>query len=199
VAEFMRRIGSEAPDAPAKREAAIAGVRLDLLLEELRETTAAQSAGDAVEAADGFADMKYVVVGAAVAYGLPMRDLFLAPREPKAVGPLDALALARKASMHLGDVASALESGDLGALGWALKGLDAAVSTEAAACGFPLRELFAEVHASNMTKEAGYRIGAAKYGPGGGKGPGYRPPDIAGVLLSRGWPPGLVRGAGARA
>jgi hypothetical protein len=50
-----------------------------------------------------------------------------------------------------------------------------------------LRELFAEVHRSNMTKEAGYRIGAAKYGPGGGKGPGYEAPDILRILAAAGW------------
>jgi hypothetical protein len=79
VAEFMRHIGSETPDGVTDRYPAIAGVRMSLILEETFETHKAMLAGDAVEALDGFSDMKYVVVGTAVAYGLPMDDFFYAP------------------------------------------------------------------------------------------------------------------------
>jgi hypothetical protein len=138
-------------------------------------------AGDAVETLDGFADMKYVVIGTAVAYGLPMDDFFYAPfpvmTQPDAVS---AASLMLAVTPWLKDVAYALAGRE--ELGKALHGLDVALSMEAAALGLPLREAFDEVHRSNMTKEGGYRIGAAKYGQGGGKGVWYQPPDIAGVL-----------------
>lgn len=53
--------------------------------------------------------------------------------------------------------------------------------------GIPLDSVLREVHASNMTKtfdverEAGGKIG---------KGPGYRPPDVEGVLRFHGFDPG---------
>lgn len=44
--------------------------------------------------------------------------------------------------------------------------------------GLPLERLLREVHRSNMTKEPGHERSDGKIG----KGPGYSPPDIAGVL-----------------
>jgi dCMP deaminase len=187
VAEFMAHIGSDVPDRVTDRAPAVAALREQLILEELLETHRAMAAGDAAEALDGLADLKYVVVGCAVAYGLPMEDFFYAPSPA-----MDAPDAAAAASLMLActgplrDAAWALAGReDLGA---ALRALDVALSMEAAALGLPLREAFAEVHRSNMTKEPGHRIGAAKYGPGGGKGPGYRPPDIESVLAAAGWP-----------
>ena len=181
VAEFMRHIGSETPDSVTDRDPAIAGVRISLIMEELHETHKAMLAGDPVETADGFADLKYVVIGTAVAYGLPIDDFFYAPfpinEPPNAVS---AASLMLAVTPWLRDVAYALAGReDLGSI---LHGLDVALSMEAAALGLPLREVFDEVHRSNMTKEGGYRIGAAKYGAGGGKGPGYSAPGIASVL-----------------
>ena len=49
---------------------------------------------------------------------------------------------------------------------------------DAVTAGLPAEELFAEVHASNMTKDADRLCGPGK----GLKGPNYRPPDIHGVL-----------------
>lgn len=45
-----------------------------------------------------------------------------------------------------------------------------------------LHDLFEEVHSSNMTKRHGGAGAAAKYGPGGGKGEGFKPPRIAEIL-----------------
>jgi hypothetical protein len=181
VAEFMWHIGSETPDGVTDRDPAIAGVRMSLILEETFETHKAMLAGDVVETLDGFSDMKYVVVGTAVAYGLPMDDFFYMPfpvtARPDAVS---AASLMLAVTPWLRDVAWALAGRE--DLGKALRGLDVALSMESAALGLPLREAFDEVHRSNLTKEGGYRIGAAKYGLGGGKGAGYQPPDIAGVL-----------------
>jgi predicted HAD superfamily Cof-like phosphohydrolase len=52
---------------------------------------------------------------------------------------------------------------------------------DAAAAGLPAKELLAEVHASNMTKEPGQLSWPGK----GVKGPGFRTPDIGGVLQRR--------------
>ena len=49
---------------------------------------------------------------------------------------------------------------------------------DAVTAGLPAEELFAEVHASNMTKDAGKLCRPGKRI----KGPNYRPPDIWGVL-----------------
>jgi predicted HAD superfamily Cof-like phosphohydrolase len=187
AAEFMQRIGAEVPERETDRAPEVAAVRLQLIVEELLETHMALVAGDLVEAADGFADLKYVVVGCAVAYGLPMDDFFqdavVPPQKPDAA---DAASLMLAMTPPLKDVAYALAGRcDLWA---ALRYADVSLSIEAARLGLPLRELFAEVHRSNMTKEPGASIGAAKYGPGGGKGPGYEAPDIAGVLRAAGLP-----------
>jgi len=188
VAEFMARIGSEVPGAETDRPPEVAAVRWQLVLEELLEAHRAMAAGDVVEAADGLADLKYVVVGCAVAYGLPMADFFYAPSPARdAPDAVAAASLMLACAGPLRDMAWALAGReDLGA---ALRALDVALSMEAAALGLPLLELFAEVHRSNMTKEPGYHIGAAKYGPGGGKGPSYSPPDILGTLEAAGWGP----------
>jgi predicted HAD superfamily Cof-like phosphohydrolase len=181
VAEFMQHIGSETPDHETDREPAVAGVRMSLIMEELCETHAAMLRSDLVEVADGLADTKYVIIGTAVAYGLPINDFFYAPF-PVAAMPdaVSAASLMLAATPWLKDVAYALAGRE--DLGKALRGLDVALSMEAAVLGLPLRELFAEVHRSNMTKEPGYCIGAAKYGPGGGKSTKYSQPDIAGIL-----------------
>lgn len=50
----------------------LAMLRVRLMLEELTETTEALTAGDMVGFADGLADLLYVTVGAAVAYGIPL-------------------------------------------------------------------------------------------------------------------------------
>ena len=52
-------------------------VRLRLIVEELRELTDALRAKDEVETADAVADLCYVVVGTAVAFGLPLDALFV--------------------------------------------------------------------------------------------------------------------------
>lgn len=181
VAEFMRHIGHDTPELRLDCKPAIAGLRASLILEEYLETHRAMLARDIVGTCDGFADLKYTVIGAAVAHGLPIRDFFYTPfpLEP-AASPESAGSFVRATASWLSTAMQALAGyGDLAS---ALHGLDVALSMEAAAAGLPLRELFAEVHKSNMSKESGASIGVAKYGPGGGKGREYNPPDIVGVL-----------------
>lgn len=186
VAEFMRHIGSDTPEQETDREPAIAGIRLHLVAEELLETYDAMTKCDIVESLDGLADLKYVVVGTAVAYGLPMNDFFYAPSPAReAPDVASAMSLMLACTPWLKTLTYALVGRE--DLGHALRGFDVALSMEAAALGLPLKEAFAEVHRSNMTKEPGAAIGAAKYGLGGGKGPSYRPPEMAAVLAAAGW------------
>ena len=183
VAEFMRHIGSETPRSPTMRTAAIEGSRTQLILEELAETHKALLAVDLVGAADGLADLQYVVVGTAVAYGLLIADSFKEPVDLRFVcAEVDAASsLAVSTLPHLTMAVNSMATRDLVTLQVALEMLNEAVAISAASLGIPLREVFAEVHRSNMTKSAGNNIGAAKYPPGG-KGPGYRPPKIAEIL-----------------
>lgn len=51
-------------------------LRLRLMMEELGELAAAMHANNAVLVADGLADLMYVVVGTAIAYDLPINEIF---------------------------------------------------------------------------------------------------------------------------
>ena len=51
-------------------------LRTALLVEEVRELTDAAAAGDIVGIADGIADVVYVAIGTAVAYGIPFDEVF---------------------------------------------------------------------------------------------------------------------------
>jgi len=51
-------------------------LRIELLAEEVRELCEAAKAGDIVKIADGIADVAYVVIGTAVAYGIPFDAVF---------------------------------------------------------------------------------------------------------------------------
>jgi len=88
-------------------------LRVALIEEELDELREALSAGSAVGVADALADLTYVIIGAAITWGIP------------------------------------------------------------------LAEVFDEVHRSNMTKSGGGRRADGKVQ----KGPNYRRPDVAGVLV----------------
>lgn len=51
-------------------------LRISLMQEELTETIEAMEAGDLPAIADGLADLCYVAIGTAVAYGLPLDKVF---------------------------------------------------------------------------------------------------------------------------
>jgi predicted HAD superfamily Cof-like phosphohydrolase len=165
----------------------VAVVRTRLIIEEFAETYAALHQQDVIEAADGLADFLYVIYGTAVAYGVVCPDAFRRPALPpaKMFASVDVLRfsnrilprLTRACDMTIGpslDLSAALTSlaDETCRLGTALWGM-------------PLRELFEEVHRSNMTKTFSPATNTAgvKYGAGvNPKGPGYSPPDIAGIL-----------------
>jgi predicted HAD superfamily Cof-like phosphohydrolase len=69
---FGQRIG-EKPEFPDWRER---DLRYDLLNEEFQEYEKAESENDLVEIADALADIIYVALGTAVAYGIPLDTIF---------------------------------------------------------------------------------------------------------------------------
>ncbi len=61
---------------PADEGSALAFLRARLLLEETRETVEALVKEDRVAFADGLADLIYVAIGAALAYGIPLEEVW---------------------------------------------------------------------------------------------------------------------------
>jgi predicted HAD superfamily Cof-like phosphohydrolase len=192
VGEFMVLIGT-AGNQPDKNTAAL---RIGLILEEWHETDAAMRAGDAIEAADGLADLLYVIVGTAVTYDILLSDVFPAyderqadDRAPRNPDSTDALRLAWTVVDPFHDLTTELvkknQSSDT--LRLALSSLTLAVATAAYRLNWPLRELFFEVHRSNMTKGAGQAASGGDVLKRGSKGSGFQPPNIAGVLKAAGW------------
>jgi predicted HAD superfamily Cof-like phosphohydrolase len=77
VREFHATFGIPAPDRPTGQlDPGLRASRQALMEEELHELLDAMGAEDLVDIADGLADLLYVVFGTAVAYGIPMDDVF---------------------------------------------------------------------------------------------------------------------------
>ena len=77
VREFHRAFGIAAPNSATGIVAdAVRKSREALMREELRELINAMSDEEVVAIADGLADLLYVVFGTAVAYGIPIDDVF---------------------------------------------------------------------------------------------------------------------------
>jgi NTP pyrophosphatase (non-canonical NTP hydrolase) len=77
VREFMTKnlqhIGTN-PFGPVPNEVVI--LRMRLMAEELGEVIAAMHEKNTIQIADGLADLLYVVVGTAIAYGIPINEVF---------------------------------------------------------------------------------------------------------------------------
>lgn len=78
VREFHKAFGSEMADHPQEVSEAEAALRIHLMEEELREVITAIAYEDIVSLAKEFADLLYVVYGAASAYGVDMEPVFKA-------------------------------------------------------------------------------------------------------------------------
>lgn len=187
TADFMRRMGLTVPEPEpnSKTEA----LRLNLIGEELFETHKAMAAGDLIETADGFADLLYVIAGAAATYGVsfdvPNYTLTGPPRSPNAEDA-SAFLLEMLPALNLMAVALSGTDDDI-TIDEALSALGDVLAGHAAGLDLPLPELFDEVHRSNSTKDAAPAAGSVDYGKRGGKGLSYSPPDIAKVLRNAGW------------
>lgn len=73
---FMQKAEQQTPATPGIPDAAVRGLRVKLISEELEEFIAAQVQQDIVGVADAIADLVYVVVGAAVAWGIELAPIF---------------------------------------------------------------------------------------------------------------------------
>lgn len=79
---------------PTLVEPAVAQFRVDIIQEELDELKLAIEAGDIYLIADALADLKYVVFGADITYGIPADTIFESVHESnmsKDVKPMDGL------------------------------------------------------------------------------------------------------------
>jgi Phosphoribosyl-ATP pyrophosphohydrolase len=180
VKEFHRLIGV-VPDPASPAQAAL---RTRVILEEYAETYVALQERNIIEAADGLADLRYVVLGTAAVYDILLPDdtgwgsvLPLVDLDPDHALNFGGL------FTQVGGVILALRPPvNTTTLSDSLRYLDAAVSRFAWTLGIPLDRVFWEVHASNMSKQARSAGTDSKYGGVDAKGPGYQPPDVAAVL-----------------
>lgn len=76
VKEWMEEAEQACPDKPEFPSSEIADLRLDLIQEETNELAEADSLGELDKVADALADLMYVVLGTAVAYGIDLEPVF---------------------------------------------------------------------------------------------------------------------------
>lgn len=76
VKEFCRMFSHTMREKPGLVDFETFKLRRDLMKEELEETIAAMELCDLPEIADGLADLCYVAIGTAVAYGIPLDRVF---------------------------------------------------------------------------------------------------------------------------
>lgn len=188
------------PPEPVPTRTAV--LRIRLILEEASETVIAIHEGNLIETADGLADLLYVILGTAVSFGVPVEDMFMVSEDHGLKLPQDreVLAFVKALTVGVSEVTEALQGcspcgcpdlecrgktvgqEDYEKLQEILHTLAKFVCGAGAAWGIPLQEVFQEVHRANLSKKLGGARDGLKYGEGGGKGEGYTPPDVAGIL-----------------
>lgn len=76
VREFMMKAGQECPNKPTMVSSQIGQLRLNLIHEETNELDQTDCNMDLTEVADVIGDLFFVVLGAAVAYGINIQPIF---------------------------------------------------------------------------------------------------------------------------
>lgn len=76
VAEFHAKFGCYTQPTPEHPPLDVRVLRERLMLEELGETTHAMHTNDLIGVADGLADLIYVALGCALAYGIDLRPVW---------------------------------------------------------------------------------------------------------------------------
>jgi predicted HAD superfamily Cof-like phosphohydrolase len=76
VLAFHRRFGCAIGAVPGQPDEATALLRAELLAEEFNETLTAMGNEDVAGVADGLADLIYVALGTAIAYGIDLRPVW---------------------------------------------------------------------------------------------------------------------------
>jgi predicted HAD superfamily Cof-like phosphohydrolase len=75
--QFQGRLGYDAFNSlMSSISPEVKELRVRLMMEELAETVTAMHEGDIPNVADGLADLVYVVIGTALAYGIPFDRIF---------------------------------------------------------------------------------------------------------------------------
>jgi hypothetical protein len=182
VTEFHRAAGRAVPAAPVGAlVSSQATFYEDLLDEEMKELRVAVAGTDIVAVADALADVVYVACDITVAYGLGTSDALA--HYPIAT-VLTGEVLVEYLSGVMSDLHIAFHLHDVAFISRCLASVVAACDWAGFCYGFDLDPVVREVHKSNMTKLGPDGRFVAR---GDGKilkGPGYRPPDIAGALRS---------------
>jgi predicted HAD superfamily Cof-like phosphohydrolase len=175
VAEFMQMMGYTNTSWTYQ----VSLLRASLVAEEAAEYIAAAQQKSRVGMADALTDLKYVILGAGVSMKIPMPDDFDVPveRKWKDIEEAELLSSTRRVYNVMSSLVNALLTTEH--IASALRLADSTCAIEAARLGFPLRELFNEVHRSNMTKTPAN--GVTKYSDTG-KGTAYQAPDLERVL-----------------
>lgn len=193
VAEFHRAFGQIVATTPTLPDGDVRALRMRLLDEEFGELADAIEKRDVVEVADALADICYIACGTTDVYGIRPDDHTLpfhdAPGIPAFPGNVNRVYDARNAvRTAVAAVWQAESENDLHQLAAALQMTVNACFLVAAMFRIPLRDVFDEVHSSNMSK----------LGPDGKpikredgkflKGPNYFKADIPSILNRHGTP-----------
>jgi predicted HAD superfamily Cof-like phosphohydrolase len=159
----------------------LADLRQALLDEEVAELHGAMAAGNLTEIADALGDIAYVLGGTAVVYGLPFPVGFTSGGDspPACVTEAVRVILLDSADSAARGLRDAVLAGEPPAVGAAVLRFARTLDDIAALHGIPLQAVFEAVHISNMTKVNTPAEGKLV------KGPGYRPPNIAGALARK--------------
>lgn len=76
VRMFHKTFGFEIKELPGVPDEKTKQLRKDLIVEEFTEYCEASNTNDVVGVADALADLLYVVYGAALAWGIPIKEVF---------------------------------------------------------------------------------------------------------------------------
>lgn len=76
VREFHQKFGVECKDRPEIPSLEVRILRFRLIAEEFTEFKNAELRHDMVGIADALADLSYVILGTALAYGIPLAEVF---------------------------------------------------------------------------------------------------------------------------
>jgi predicted HAD superfamily Cof-like phosphohydrolase len=76
VRSFMLKFGQHIGDKPGFPDEKIVALRCNLIIEEYRELFDAALKRDLVETADAIADLIYVLIGTALAFGIDLRPVW---------------------------------------------------------------------------------------------------------------------------
>jgi predicted HAD superfamily Cof-like phosphohydrolase len=189
VAEFANTFGHPVHSRPVAPDFATRQLRLDLLTEEYDELIEAAKTFNLTDFADADVDIAYVLHGTLHTYGIPY-DPSVVDRPMGINEAVWAYIEAEKVLLaeHIGRPTLTLSE----RARWettihrTINQILVECRVTARQFHLPFRELFAEVHASNMSKLG--EDGKPIYGPNGKvlKGPNYFKPDIAGILIKAG-------------